>query len=154
VTAQKILRKRLLVLSRILSLDLPSFSVMGKVLSIFAPKSTKKNKVVIITGASAGIGKDAALALVQRGHIVYGAARRIDRMQDLVESGGHAIAMDITDEKQVVRAVQRVLDEQNRIDVLVNNSAFSIAGPAEEASVADGRRQFDVNLFGLVRLTQ
>jgi short-subunit dehydrogenase len=127
---------------------------MGAVLSFLSPTATSKKKVVLITGASAGIGKDAALALIQRGHIVYGAARRIDRMKELVEAGGHAIQMDITDEQQVVAAVHRVLKEQNCIDVLINNSGFSIAGPAEEASIADGRRQFDVNLFGLVRLTQ
>lgn len=123
---------------------------MGSIFSSppFAPK------VILITGASAGIGKDAALALIQRGHVVYGAARRVDRMQDLVEAGGHAIQMDITKEQQIVAAVKRILQEQGRIDILVNNAGFSISGPAEEVSLAEGRRQFDVNFFGLVRLTQ
>ena len=111
-------------------------------------------KVILITGASAGIGKDTALALIRRGHTVYGAARRVDRMQDLVEAGGEAISMDITKEDQIVAAVEKILKEQGRIDVLINNAGFSIDGPAEEVSVADGRKQFDVNFFGLVRLAQ
>lgn len=122
--------------------------------SVFSSPQPFVPKVILITGASAGIGKDAALALIQRGHVVYGAARRIDRMQDLVETGGHAIQMDITKEPQIVAAVKRILQEQRRIDVLVNNAGVSIAGPAEEVSLAEGRRQFDVNFFGLVRLTQ
>lgn len=122
--------------------------------SIFSSPKPFVPKVFLVTGASSGIGKVTALALIQRGHVVYGAARGLERMQDLVEAGGHAIQMDITKEQQIVAAVKRVLQEQGRIDVLVNNAGFSISGPAEEVSLAEGRRQFDVNFFGLVRLTQ
>mmetsp|Transcript_5460 Transcript_5460/g.13189 ORF Transcript_5460/g.13189 Transcript_5460/m.13189 type:complete len:287 (+) Transcript_5460:28-888(+) len=130
---------------------------MGSIFSFFSSSSTtcSEPKVILITGASSGIGKDAALALIRRGHVVYGAARRVDRMQDLVQAGGHAVAMDVTNEQEIVDAVKRILQEQNgKIDVLVNNAGLMIAGAAEEVSVADGRKQFDVNLFGLVRLTQ
>ena len=130
---------------------------MGSIFSLFASTATtcSNPKVILITGASSGIGKDAALALIRRGHIVYGAARRVDRMQELVQAGGHAIAMDVTKKQEIVAAVKRILREQSgKLDVLVNNAGFSIAGAAEEVSVADGRKQFDVNLFGLVRLTQ
>ena len=110
--------------------------IMGTIFSAAKPFTPK---VVLVTGASAGIGKDAALALINREHIVYGAARRVDRMQDLVEAGGHAIPMDISKEQEIVAAVTQILEEQGQIDVLVNNAGFSIGGPAEEVSVADGR---------------
>jgi len=111
-------------------------------------------QVVLITGASSGMGKETALTLIQQEHIVYGAARRVDRMQDLVKAGGHAIEMDVTSEEQMVAAVSRIVAEQGRIDVLVNNAGYAIYGAVEDTTIADARRQFDVNLFGLARMTQ
>lgn len=111
-------------------------------------------KTVLITGASSGMGKVTALKLIQQGHTVYGAARRMERMQELVEAGGHAIAMDVTDEAQLQQAVSRVVQEQGRIDVLINNAGYGSYGSVEETTIADARRQFDVNIFGLARLTQ
>lgn len=111
-------------------------------------------KVVLITGASSGMGKDAALQLIGEGHIVYGAARRVGQMQLLVEAGGYALEMDVTDEAQIVAGVQKVIAEQGRIDVLVNNAGYGLYGPVEEISMADARRQFDVNIFGLALLTK
>lgn len=111
-------------------------------------------KVLLITGASSGIGKDAALQLIKEGHIVYGAARRIEKMQALVDAGGHAIAMDVTDEAQVVAGVRQVLDEQGKIDVLVNNAGYGLYGAVEDIPLEDARRQFEVNIFGLARITK
>ena len=111
-------------------------------------------KVILITGASSGIGKETAKTLIAEGHIVYGAARRVEKMQDLVDAGGHAIGMDITHEPQIQSAVDRVLSEQSRIDVLINNAGYAVYGAVEEISLDDARRQFDVNLFGLAALTQ
>lgn len=111
-------------------------------------------KVILITGASSGIGKATALQLIKEGHIVYGAARRVDQMQDLVSSGGHAIQMDVTNEKEVIDGVQHVLKEQGKIDVLINNAGYATYGSVEETPIADAKRQFDVNIFGLARLTQ
>ncbi len=114
----------------------------------------QNKKVILITGASSGMGHHAALELIREGHIVYGAARRADKMQDLVQAGGHAVAMDVTDEAQIVSAVKRMLDEQGRIDVLINNAGYGLYGALEDVPMADARRQFDVNLFGLARLTK
>jgi NAD(P)-dependent dehydrogenase (short-subunit alcohol dehydrogenase family) len=111
-------------------------------------------QIILITGASSGMGKAFALRLLQQGHIVYGAARRVDRMNDIVQAGGHAIAMDVTDEAALVAGVERIIAEQGRIDVLINNAGYAIYGSVEETSIADARRQFEVNLFGLGRLTQ
>ena len=79
-------------------------------------------KVIIITGASSGIGKDAALQLIKEGHIVYGAARRIEQMKDIEDSGGYRLQMDVTDVNQIKSAVNKVIKEQGRIDVLFNNA--------------------------------
>jgi len=111
-------------------------------------------KIILITGASSGMGKVTAETLIAEGHIVYGAARRIEKMQGLIDAGGHAIGMDITSEPQVQKAVDRILSEQGHIDVLVNNAGYAVYGAVEQVSLEDARRQFDVNLFGLASLTQ
>jgi NAD(P)-dependent dehydrogenase (short-subunit alcohol dehydrogenase family) len=101
-----------------------------------------------------GIGKETALSLIKRGHVVYGAARRVDQMQDLVEAGGYAIAMDVSDEAQIKAGVKRVISEQGRVDVLINNAGFGLHGPVEDISIESAKRQFDVNLFGVAALTK
>ena len=111
-------------------------------------------KVILITGASSGIGKAMALALIEEGHTVYGAARRVEKMQDLVDAGGHALQLDVTNHEEVAAAVERVLTEQNRIDVLVNNAGYAVYGAIEDVPVEDARRQFEVNLFGLAAITK
>ena len=111
-------------------------------------------KVILITGASSGIGKDAALRLIKEGHMVYGAARRIEKMKDIEQAGGKAIKMDITKEDEVKYAVDQVLNEQGRIDVLFNNAGFGIFGAVELITIEEARRQFDVNIFGLARITK
>lgn len=111
-------------------------------------------KVVLVTGASSGIGKEMALQLVREGYIVYGAARRVEKMQDIFQNGGHVLTLDITEETSMVKAVQQVMNEQGRIDVLLNNAGYAIYGAVEDTTMHDARRQFDVNLFGLARITQ
>ncbi len=112
------------------------------------------NQVIVITGASAGMGKAHALALLEQGHTVYGLARRVDNMQDIVQAGGKAIAMDITDEGQIQQAVDQILAEEGKIDVLINNAGYALYGPVEESSIDAARRQFEVNIFGLASISQ
>ena len=111
-------------------------------------------KVILITGASSGIGYETALRLLKDGYIVYGAARRLEKMQSLVDAGGHALEMDVTDQHSVVNAVKRIHDEQKRIDILFNNAGYAIYGSIEDTNLADARRQFEVNLFGLAAVTK
>lgn len=111
-------------------------------------------KVILVTGASSGMGRETALKLIGQGHTVYGAARRVEKMQDLVQAGGHAIELDITDEAEVVACVKQITEEQGALDVLVNNAGYAVYGAVENVTLADAKRQFDVNLFGLARLTQ
>jgi len=111
-------------------------------------------KVILVTGASSGIGKASALQLINEGHTVYGAARRVEKMKDIEEAGGYALKMDVLDESQVESGVKKIIDEQGRIDVLVNNAGYATYGSVEETTIDDARRQFEVNIFGLARLTQ
>ncbi len=111
-------------------------------------------KVILITGASSGIGKETAIKLIQEGHVVYGAARRVEQMQDFVELGGRALKLDVSDEQQIVNSVKQIVQEQGGIDVLINNAGYGLYGAVEDVSIKDAKRQFEVNLFGLARMTQ
>jgi NAD(P)-dependent dehydrogenase (short-subunit alcohol dehydrogenase family) len=110
--------------------------------------------VAFITGASTGIGFEAAKALSSHGFLVYAGARRVDRMEPLAAAGCQVLALDVTDDDSMRAAVVRILEERGRIDVLVNNAGYGSYGALEDVDLAEGRRQFDVNLFGLARLTQ
>ncbi|HDM8184779.1 TPA: SDR family NAD(P)-dependent oxidoreductase [Vibrio harveyi] len=112
------------------------------------------NKVIFITGASSGMGKDTALDLIKQGYIVYCGARRVEEMGDLKLAGGHVLQMDISREEDITRCVNQIIDEQGHIDVLWNNAGYGLYGSVEETSLDDARYQFEVNVFGLARLTQ
>jgi len=111
-------------------------------------------KVVLITGASAGIGKETAKLLTENGYIVYGAARRLDKMEELKGVGVRLLEMDVTDEISMVKGVQQILQQENRIDVLVNNAGYGSYGALEDVPLSEARYQFEVNIFGLARLCQ
>jgi NAD(P)-dependent dehydrogenase (short-subunit alcohol dehydrogenase family) len=113
-----------------------------------------RKPVALITGASSGIGKDFALRLMRDGYTVYGAARRVDRMNDIFDAGGIVLAMDVTDEVSLVAGVDRIIREHGRIDVLINNAGYGQYGALEDVPIEDARKQFETNLFGLARLTQ
>jgi len=113
-----------------------------------------EKKVVLITGASSGIGKETANLLVRRGYIVYGAARRIDKMNDLKELGVKLLEMDVTNDESMVRGIQKIIETEKRIDILVNNAGYGSFGALEDVPVSEAKYQFDVNIFGLARLTQ
>lgn len=111
-------------------------------------------KVIIITGASSGIGKVTAIKLLNEGHIIYGAARRVQQMDDLKKLGAKIVKMDIAKEEDIQKCVNQVIEEQGRIDVLFNNAGFGLHGAVEDISIEDAKYQFEVNLFGLARITQ
>lgn len=111
-------------------------------------------KVVIVTGASSGIGKATALQLIKEGHTVYGAARRVEKMNDIVSAGGKAVAIDLTKHDQVHTEIQKIIETEGRIDVLVNNAGYAVYGAVEEVSYEKAREQVEVNLFGLAEVTK
>ena len=110
--------------------------------------------IVLVTGASSGIGKATARGLLALGHTVYVAARRVEAMHDLEAAGAIALRMDVTREADVVAAVERIATQHGGVDVLVNNAGFGMYGSVEETALDDARYQFEVNLFGMARLTQ
>ena len=111
-------------------------------------------KVILITGASSGIGFDAAASLARQGHRVYAAARRVGRMEPLKALGVVPLWMDVTDEASMEAGVRTVLEAEGRIDVLVNNAGYGYFGAIENVSMEEARRQQEVNVFGLARLCQ
>jgi NAD(P)-dependent dehydrogenase (short-subunit alcohol dehydrogenase family) len=111
-------------------------------------------KVALITGASSGIGKTAALRMHEAGFLVYAVARRTDPMQDLRDRGIKTLVMDVTDEQSTDAGVAAILSEAGRIDVLVNNAGYGSYGAVEDVPLDEARRQFEVNLFGAARLIQ
>jgi NAD(P)-dependent dehydrogenase (short-subunit alcohol dehydrogenase family) len=110
--------------------------------------------VAFVTGASTGIGFEAAKKLAAHGFTVYAGARRVEKMEPLKAHGVAVLALDVTDEESMSAAVGEVLAGHGRIDVLVNNAGYGSYGSLEEVELEEGRRQFDVNVFGLARMTQ
>ena len=115
---------------------------------------SKQQKVILVTGASSGIGFDAARQLAAHGHRVYAAARRIERMEPLKAQGVSVMKMDVTDEQSMADGVAAILAAEGRIDVLVNNAGYGYFGAIETVSMEEARRQLEVNVFGLARLCQ
>jgi NADP-dependent 3-hydroxy acid dehydrogenase YdfG len=118
-----------------------------------------EGQVALITGASSGIGEATALALAERGMRVALAARREDRLADLVarikQVGGEALPLvvDVTDEAQADEMVRRTHKHWGRLDALVNNAGLMLLGPIAEANTEDWRRMISTNLLGLMYAT-
>jgi len=116
--------------------------------------SAQNARVALVTGASSGIGEATVERLLSQGFIVYAGARRVERMATIEQRGAHTLALDVTDDDSMTDAVAQILRERTRIDVLVNNAGYGSYGSVEEVPLEEARRQFDVNVFGLARLTQ
>ncbi|CAM5259492.1 oxidoreductase [Streptomyces coeruleorubidus] len=111
-------------------------------------------KTALVTGASSGIGEATALKLQKLGYTVYGAARRTDRLEGLAEHDVRPLAMDVTDEDSMRAGIEKIVAETGRIDVLVNNAGYGSYGALEDVSLDEARYQFEVNVFGAIRLAQ
>jgi NAD(P)-dependent dehydrogenase (short-subunit alcohol dehydrogenase family) len=112
------------------------------------------DRVALVTGGSSGIGQRTAIRLQEAGFTTYAVARRVERMQELEQTGVTAFAMDVTDDTAMTNGIARILDAHGRIDVLVNNAGYGSYGAVEIVPIDEARRQFEVNLFGLARLVQ
>ncbi len=112
---------------------------------------------VLITGASSGIGEACAVHLAHKGFRVYAAARRAEKLRELEGLAGGRITpieLDVTDEASVEKAVGRIADDDATLFALVNNAGISVMGPIEDTPIVEWRRQYETNVFGLVRMTQ
>ncbi len=110
--------------------------------------------VALVTGASSGIGEATARRLHSMGYTVYAAARRVDRMSGLAELGVRTLPADLTDDAAAVGLIERIIADTGRIDVLVNNAGYGSYGSLEDVPMDEARRQVEINLFALARLTQ
>ncbi|HEY4279387.1 MAG TPA: oxidoreductase [Conexibacter sp.] len=115
---------------------------------------TQISRAVLITGCSSGIGRATALRLAGGGWSVYASARRASAIADLADAGCRLLSLDVTDEMSMKDAVATVQRESGAVGVLVNNAGYSQSGAVETVPMEAVRRQFETNVFGLVRLTQ
>jgi NAD(P)-dependent dehydrogenase (short-subunit alcohol dehydrogenase family) len=115
---------------------------------------SEPSKAVLITGCSSGIGRATASRLAASGWKVYASARRPDTIEDLREAGCETLALDVTDDESMRAAVDRIEHAEGAVGVLVNNAGYSQSGAIETVPLDAVRRQFETNVFGLVRLTQ
>jgi NAD(P)-dependent dehydrogenase (short-subunit alcohol dehydrogenase family) len=112
------------------------------------------SKAVLITGCSTGIGRATAERLVANGHTVYATARRLESLADLEAKGCRTLALDVTEEASMQAAVERVTAEAGAVGALVNNAGYSQSGALETLDMGVVRRQFETNVFGLLRMGQ
>ncbi len=115
---------------------------------------SEPSKAVLITGCSTGIGRATALRLARSGWRVYASARRLESIAELKDAGCSTLALDVTDEDSMRAAVDTVEQAEGAVGVLVNNAGYSQSGAIETVPLDAARRQFETNVFGLVRLTQ
>jgi NAD(P)-dependent dehydrogenase (short-subunit alcohol dehydrogenase family) len=112
------------------------------------------SEAVLVTGCSSGIGAATAAHLAAAGWTVYATARRPETLEDLEASGCRTLALDVTDEASMAAAVEQVAAEHGAVGVLVNNAGYSQSGAVESVPMDKLRRQFETNVFGLVRMCQ
>jgi NAD(P)-dependent dehydrogenase (short-subunit alcohol dehydrogenase family) len=112
------------------------------------------SKAVLITGCSSGIGRATALRLAGAGWTVYATARRPETLSELQAAGCRTLALDVTDEQSMQAVVAEIERTEGAVGVLINNAGYSQSGAIETVPLEAVRRQFETNVFGLVRLTQ
>ena len=119
-----------------------------------------KKKIAIVTGSSSGIGFETSLLLARNGFLTYATMRNLDksdRIKELKQKERlplEVLKLDVTDDKSVNEAIEKVTNEQGRIDVLVNNAGYALVGPLEELSIQELKEQFETNVFGVIRVTK
>lgn len=116
------------------------------------------NKTVLITGATSGMGKETALLLAEHGYTVYAGVRSSSQeLMDEAEKRGvklNTVTLDVQDTASIQQAVQHVMAKEGKIDVLVNNAGFGLVATLEEGTDEEIFQQFDVNVFGLIKMTR
>lgn len=113
-----------------------------------------EKKVILITGASSGFGFDACKMLKEKGHIVYGVARREDKLKELDSLGINTYKLDVTDFNESKKVVSEIIQKEGRIDVLINNAGYGQLGPIEITSMEEAKKQMEVNVFAMANMSK
>lgn len=124
--------------------------------------NTNKNKtrIAVVTGSSSGIGFETSLALARNGFYTYATMRDLDKSKTILELTRleelplEVLRLNVTDDKSVKEAIEKIANEQERIDVLVNNAGYALVGAFEELSIEEFKEQFETNVLGAIRVTQ
>jgi len=126
---------------------------------MFTENSSVK-KVALVTGSSSGIGFETSIALARAGFYTYAAIRNMndsDKITKIFKEERlplETIQIDVTNDESIKKAINRIQDEKNRIDVLINNAGYALAGPLEETTMEEIRTQFETNFFGAIKAMQ
>ncbi len=112
------------------------------------------SKAALVTGCSSGIGRATAERLAGAGWTVYATARKVDSLSDLEAKGCRTLALDVTDEDSTAAGVRTVEEAEGSVGVLVNNAGYSQSGAIETLTAEQIRRQYETNVFGLIRMSQ
>jgi NAD(P)-dependent dehydrogenase (short-subunit alcohol dehydrogenase family) len=116
--------------------------------------------VAVVTGSSSGIGYETSLLMARNGFFTHATMRSTDKSNKIIDLKRNeklpleVLRLDVTDEKSVKEAIKRIVNEQGRIDVLVNNAGYALLGPLEELSILEIKEQFETNVFGVIRVTK
>jgi NAD(P)-dependent dehydrogenase (short-subunit alcohol dehydrogenase family) len=120
----------------------------------------KKVEVAVVTGSSSGIGFETSLLLAKNGFFTYATMRNLDKSNKIIDLKLkeklplEVLELDVTDDKSVKEAIEKIANEQGTVDVLVNNAGYALVGPLEELSIQEFKEQFETNVFGAIRVTQ
>jgi NAD(P)-dependent dehydrogenase (short-subunit alcohol dehydrogenase family) len=121
---------------------------------------SKQLRIALVTGSSSGIGYETSLSLAQNGIYTYASMRNLSKSEKIL---GYAkrdnlplktLRLDITDEGSVSRAIDKIIAEKNRIDIIVNNAGYSLLGPLEQLDIDEIKDEFETNFFGIIKLIQ
>jgi NAD(P)-dependent dehydrogenase (short-subunit alcohol dehydrogenase family) len=116
--------------------------------------------VAVVTGSSSGIGFETSLLLARNGFFTYATMRNLGKSNKIIELKQkeklplEVLKLDVADDKSVKEAIEKIANEQETIDVLVNNAGYGLLGPLEELSIEEFKEQFEANVFGVIRVTQ
>jgi NAD(P)-dependent dehydrogenase (short-subunit alcohol dehydrogenase family) len=119
-----------------------------------------KKVVAVVTGSSSGIGFETSGLLAKNGFITYATMRNLDKSNKIIDLKQkeklplEVVKLDVTDDKSVKEAIEKISNEQETIDVLINNAGYGLVGPLEELSIQEFKEQFETNVFGVIRVIQ
>jgi len=110
------------------------------------------NKIVLITGASSGIGLDSTKLLLSKGYIVYAGTRYPGKLKYIDDKNLHAVFLDIKDQKSIDKVVQNINQDNGKIDILINNAGYGLVSTVEDVSEEEMFNQFNINVFAVLRM--